>query len=282
MKISGLAFFGFMLTASTAMADNWDLARNSLRLGVANVGWTVSEDFQTKKLLLDAGLVFERVDQPANGDKSREQLNYLFDARLEFGNTPKKLDYTVLAFTYRAYQISRNLMSSRSVQIVRDQLELVKLITGYDHTLNVDYYTELEAGRLGRFWSYRPFDKSSFTLTLGLNASLGWAWTSSIDTRYASVSNPVMGIWNVLILEHRRWGQIYFDRRVKNGLDFGTPDETNSREANLRFGYRKDFTGCVALDIFAEKRSFLYSSFDMPDLYDKTKRVGVEMICQFM
>lgn len=282
MKISGLAFFGFMLIASTAMADNWDLTRNTLRLGIANVGWTVSEDFQTKKLLLDTNFVFERLDSSADEGKITEQLNYLFDVHLQFGNNPDKLDHAVVAYTYRAYQVSRNLRSSRSIQIVRDQLELASLITGYDDTLNVDYYTELEAGRVGRFWSYRPSDKSSFTVSLGLNASLGWAWTESVDTRYASVSNPVMGFWNVLILEHGRLGQLYFDRRVKNGFHFGIPDQSSAREANIRFGYRKDFSNCIAVDIFAEKRSFQYSSFDMPDLYDKTKRFGAQVVCQFL
>jgi hypothetical protein len=271
------------------MADNWDLASNSFRLGIADVGWTVIDEYQGTKLLLDADLVFDRVVQPVSNNKSREQLKYLFDAHLQFGNSQSDLDYAVLAYTYQAYQINRTLTSSRSIQIVRDQLELVKLITGYDATLNVDYYTELEAARIGRFWSYRPSDSSSFTLTLGLSGSLGWAWAESVDTRYASVSNPVLGYWNVLALEHRKLGQLYLDRYIKIGFNFGEPDATNSRTGNLRFGYRKDFSGCLALDIFAEKRSFLFSTFNSPnssttnyDLYDKTKRFGVEMVCQFL
>lgn len=282
MKISGLAFFGFMFTVSTTMADNWDLARNSLRLGIANIGWTVSKEFQTKRLLLDADLVFERAEQLVNENKSKAQLKYLFDAHLQFDDNPNILDYTELSFTYLAYQINRNLLSSHSFQIVRDQLELVKFINGYDDTLNIDYYTELEAGRVGRFWSYRPSDNSSFTITFGMNASLGWAWAKSVDKRYASASNPVMGFWNVLMLEHGRLGQLYVDRYIKNGFNFGTPDQTNARQGNLRVGYRKDFSGCLALDFFAEKRSFTFSSFDMPDLYDKTKRFGIEILCQFL
>ena len=263
------------------MADNRDLSENEFRIGVADVGWTVIEQYQGTKLLLDAHLVFDRVDEPANENKDKERLNYLFDAHLQFGDYQNRLDYLALAYTYRAYQINRNLLSARSLQIVRDQVELAKLIAGYDDTLNIDYYAELQAGRVGRFWSYRPSGRSSFTFTLGLNASLGWAWVESVDQRYAPVSNPVIGLWSMLALEHGSLGQLYVDRRTKNGFNFGIPNQTNSREANLRFGYRKDFSGCVALDIFAEKRSFLFAAFDMRDLYDKTSRYGMELLCRF-
>ena len=282
LKLLILVFSGLVVVITTTKADNWDLGKNSLRLGIAEVGWTVIEEYQGTKLLLDADLVFERASKPVNVNESREKLKFLFDARLQFGNYQNSLDYAVLAWTYWAYQINRKPLSSRSFQTVRDQLELGKLIAGYDDTLNIDYYTELEAGRLGRFWSYQYSNSSSFTITLGLNASLGWAWVESVDKRYAPVSNPVVGFWNVLLLEHNKLGQLYLDRRVKNGFNFGLPNETNSREGNIRYGYQKDFSGCMALDVFAEKRSFTFKAFNMPDLYDKTKRFGVELICRFL
>ena len=272
---------GVCLAASTALADNWDLARNSLRLGVADADWTVVEQYQGVKLLLDAHLVFQRDNHLSNHVTEEQHMKYLFDAHLQFGHYKNALDYAMIGYTYRGYQRKRELESSRKFQNVRDQMELGRFVFGYDDTLNIDYYAEIAAGRIGQFWAYRHSDNSPFKLTLGINASLGWAWTESVDRRYAPVSNPVMGIWTILALDHERFGQLYFDRFTNNGFNIGDPAQTNSRQARIRFGYRKEVSRCMALDIFMEKRSMLYAAFDMPDLYDKTQRVGIDLVCQF-
>jgi hypothetical protein len=150
-----------------AMTSKWDSNGSDpdfIGLSISNIrenydltlifdnGWTSAFDYQGSKLLLDADLVFNRIDQPVNENKSVEQLDFMFDAHLQFGNYQDHLDYYVVAFTYRAVQTNRNLLSSHSFQIVRDQLELGKFVIGQDHTLNVDYYAELQAGRVCRFW----------------------------------------------------------------------------------------------------------------------------------
>lgn len=90
-----------------------------------------------------------------------------------------------------------------------------------------------------------------------------------------------MGLWNVLIIGHERWGQFYIDSRVVSGYTFGEPRQTLSREANARFGIRKDFTDKLALDFFGEKRSFHFSAFDIPDLYTKARRIALELTYKF-
>lgn len=52
MKKLLLVCAGWLSVNSLVLADNWDLAQDSIRLGVAEVDRTVSEIYQGKKLLL--------------------------------------------------------------------------------------------------------------------------------------------------------------------------------------------------------------------------------------
>jgi len=263
-------------------ADNWDLSENSLMIGVADVDWTVSPTYQGTKLLLGGRYVFEREPATAYGQPDAEVLKYRVDlAEFQVGDSATDLEYLVLGFTYWTYQKKKDLMSAKRFNTVRDQLELLQINGGFDDNLGVDYYYELNAGRIGRFWSYRHSDGSPITITLGLNASLGWAWASSVNPSYTDVSNPTMGLWNALILGHDGWGQLYITSRVVSGYTFGEPKSTTSREANARFGIRKDFSNNLALDFFGEKRSFHFAAFDIPDLYTKAKRIALELTYKF-
>lgn len=216
-------------------------------------------------------------DQP-----DAEILKYRVDVTdFQVGDSSTDLEYAVLGFTFWTYQKKNDIKSAKNFNTVRDQLELLQVNASFDDSLGVDYYYELNAGKIGRFWAYKWPDSSPFKITLGLNGSLGWAWASSMDPRYADVSNPTMGFWSVLILEHDSWGQFYIDTRVVSGYTFGEPKSTTSREANARFGIRKDFSNNLALDIFGEKRSFHYAAFDIPDLYTKARRIALELTYNF-
>lgn len=282
MKTIALITAGSLLYALMAHADNWDLGQNSVRLGIADVDWTISPDFHGTKLLLGGRYVLERGAATAYEQPDAEILKYRFDlANFQYGDSPTDLEYAVLGFTYWTYQNKKDAGSAMTFNTVRDQLELLQANASFDDSLGVDYYYELNAGKVGRFWSYRHSEGSPFSITFGLNGSLGWAWASSGDPSYADVSNPTMGLWNVLIIGHERWGQFYIDSRVVSGFTFGEPKSTTSREANARFGIRRDFSNNIALDFFGEKRSFHFSAFDIPDLYTKARRIALELTYKF-
>ena len=282
MKKFALILAAALAITSTANADNWDLGQNSLQLGIADVDWTVSPTFHGTKLLLGGRYVFAREPATAYKQPDAEILKYRLDLQdFQYGDSETDLEYVVAGFTFWTYQKKNDITSAKSFNTDRTQLELLQVNASFDDNLGVDYYYELNAGRIGRFWSYKHSDGSPFSITFGLNGSLGWAWANSKDPRYADVSNPTMGISNVLIFEHERWGQFYIDSRVISGYTFGEPKQTLSREANARFGIRRDFANNLALDFFGEKRSFHFAAFDIPDLYTKARRIALELTYKF-
>ena len=271
-----------LVITSTVHADNWDLGQNSLTVGIGDVDWTIDPKFHGTKLLLGGRYVFAREPATAYKQPDAEILKYRIDlVDFQYGDSSTDLEYVVAGITYWTYQKKNDIKSAKSFHTLRDQLELLQLNASFDDNLGVDYYYELNAGKIGRYWAYKWSDSSPFKIRLGLNGSLGWAWASSMDPRYADVSNPTMGLWNVFIFEHERWVQFYIDSRVVSGFTFGEPKSTTSREANARFGIRKDFANNLALDIFGEKRSFHYAAFDIPDLYTKARRIGLELTYKF-
>jgi len=280
-KFSLLLAASLVLT-STAQADNWDLGQNSLTAGIGDVDWTIDPKFHGTKLLLGGRYIFAREAATAYKEPDAEILKYRIDLQdFQVGDSETDLEYVVAGFTYWTYQKKQDIKSAGRFNTVRDQLELLQLNASYDDSLGLDYYYELNAGRIGRFWSYRHSEGSPFTITLGLSGSLGWAWANSKDPRYADVSNPTMGIWNVFIFGHERWGQLYIDYRTVSGYTLGEPKSTTSREGNARFGIRRDFSNKLALDFFGEKRSFHYGAFDIPDLYTKARRIALEATYKF-
>jgi hypothetical protein len=271
-----------LLAPYSANADNWDLGQNSLTVGVGDVDWTISPTFHGTKLLLGGRYVFVREPATAYQEPDAEILKYRIDlADFQYGDSPTDLEYVVAGFTYWSYQKKDSEMKAGRFNTERTQLELGQFNASFDDSLGVDYYYELNAGKVGRFWAWKRSADSNFKFTFGLNGSLGWAWASSKDPRYADISNPTVGIWNVFIFEHEKWGQFYVDSRVISGYTFGEPKSTTSREANARFGIRRDFANNIALDFFGEKRSFHYAAFDIPDLYTKARRIALELTYKF-
>jgi len=275
-------FTAALVLSAAARADNWDLGQNALTIGAGDVDWTISPDFHGTKLLLGGRYVFQRAAATAYDQPDAEILKYRIDlADFQYGGSSTDLEYVVAGFTYWTYQHKKDEIKPRQFNTKRTQLELLQVNASFDDSLGVDYYYELNAGKIGRFWTYKHSADSAFRFTFGLNGSLGWAWASSKDPRYADVSNPTLGLWNVFIFEHVRWGQFYIDSRVVDGYTFGEPKSTKSREADVRFGIRRDFGENLALDFFGEKRSFHFAAFDIPDLYTKARRIALEATYKF-
>ncbi len=268
--------------STSAAADRWDLARNSVTLGIADVDWTISDEFHGTKLLVGGRYHFSQEAATAFDQPDADILRYRVDlTEFQVGDSKTGLEYAVAGFTYWTYQKKQAAARAGQFSTERTQLELLQVNASFDDSLGVDYYYELNAGRIGRFWKYRRSDNSAFSFTFGLNGSLGWAWASSKDPRYTDVSNPTMGLWNVFIFGHDRWGQFYVDSRVMSGYTFGEPKQTLSREASARFGIRKDFANNLAVDFFGEKRSFHFAGFDIPDTYNKARRIALELTYTF-
>lgn len=271
-----------LLVVSSPAADPWDLARNSVALGIADVDWTISDEFHGTKLLLGARYHFSREAATAFDQPDADILRYRIDlTEFQVGDSKTGLEYAVAGFTYWTYQKKQAAATVGKFSTERTQLELLQVNASFDDSLGVDYYAELNVGKIGRFWTYRHSDSSPFSFTFGLNGSLGWAWASSLDARYGDVTNPTMGLWNVFIFGHDRWGQFYVDSRVVSGYTFGEPKSTTSREALARFGIRRDFGDNLALDFYGEKRSFHFAAFDIPDLYTKARRIALELTYTF-
>ena len=276
---SGIALAFFV---TQAHADNWDLGQNSATVGVGDVDWTIGPTFHGTKLTLGGRYTFSREAATSFDMPDAEILKYRVDLpEFQVGDSETDLEYVVAGFTYWTYQHKNDDMKAGRFSTERTQLEMLQFNASFDDSLGVDYYYELNAGKIGRFWSYQRSSDSVFRFTFGLNGSLGWAWANSRDPRYADVSNPTMGLWNVFIFEHVRWGQFYIDSRVIDGYTFGEPKSTKSREANARFGVRRDFGDNLALDFFGEKRSFHFAAFDIPDLYTKARRIALELTYKF-
>lgn len=282
MKIRSLILAVTLLFAASAAADNWDLGQNSVTLGIADIDWTISDVFHGTKLLVGGRYSFSREAATDFNQPDAEILRYRIDlTEFQVGDSDTDLEYAVLGFTYWTYQKKENETEAGRFRTERTQLELLQVNASFDDSLGVDYYYELNAGKIGRFWQYRGSDNSPFSFTFGLNGSLGWAWASSIDPRYTDVSNPTLGLWNVFIFAHDRWGQFYIDSRVVSGYTFGEPKQTMSREASARFGLRRDFGDKLALDFYGEKRSFHFTGFDIPDTYNKARRIALEATYKF-
>ena len=159
-----------LVITSTVHADNWDLGQNSLTVGVGDVDWTIDPKFHGTKLLLGGRYIFKREAGTAYKEPDAENLKYRIDLQdFQVGDSETDLEYVVAGFTYWTYQNKKEFASAKRFNTVRDQLELLQFNAGFDDSLGVDYYYELNAGKIGRFWAYKWSDNSPFKITFGLN-----------------------------------------------------------------------------------------------------------------
>lgn len=270
-------------TRPRTLTDRWDLGLRTLGVGYTYVDWGEETKFEGGKGVLDASYAFDReLGEPSGSGRQKETLKGIFDANLEIGESDVGIQYGRVSLTAWAQQVTRPEEEAKKIERVRDQLELGSFIAAWDDTLGLEYYYELRALRVGRWWSYRLSDDSPFTLTGSVLISGGWVWAQSENRAYDSMSNLSTSLNPILYLEHERWGMLYTDYMVGGGFDIGEPHGTYSREALVRGGYRVLLTKRTALDIFFEKRSFHVDDFDQADLYTKTRRYGFELVIDLL
>ena len=80
--------------------------------------------------------------------------------------------------------------------------------------------------------------------------------------------------WN-----HDKWGTIYINNRFVNGLSFSNPSRGHPmvREAQVTFGYLKQLSGNLWLDIVGEKKSFYFDEGGLPGLYRMSRSVAASI-----
>ncbi len=278
-----------IFAATANGADAWDVNDNYVGVAATEATWTIAEDFPGTKLILDGRYLLRKgTAQPRERDCDCEPLPVpdrmlgTIAAHLQWGLGDNGLEYGRLSFGTLAYQREFEAAGAQ-FQPVRDTLEWGIFQVGKDDPLGIDSYVELTVIAAARTWQYRLTDNSPWRFTFGVNVSGGYAWADSVDDTYRDVSNPLLGTWWKGTISRARWGEIYLEQRVINGFTLSSPAAggTVSREARARFGYRNRLRGCLAVDLFAEKRSFNFTDPALTDLYTKSKRVGVEFGCLF-
>jgi hypothetical protein len=284
-----LLLAGVLFATLSSAADPWNVNENFVSFAVADAHWTIDEVFPGTKLIFDGQYSIRRGpgEPPERGcdcevAATSERMVGTFAAHLQWGEGESALEYTRLSFTSWASQTEYELVA-RALRRVRDTTEWGVIQGGFDDPLGVNSYAELTAVRRGWTWGYKLSDESPWLFTMAVNVSGGYAWADSIDPTYREISNPIVGTWGNLTVDHERWGRLYLTQRVVNGFTLSSPAAGGpvSREARARFGYFRQFSRCLTIDVFGEKRSFNFSDPVLPDLYTKSKRVGLEVGCVF-
>jgi hypothetical protein len=280
---------GALVVAPSFATDPWDVNENFLSFAVADAHWTIDEVFPGTKLIVEGQYSIRRgPGDPPESDcdcdlaTTPNRMVGTVAAHLQWGEGESALEYARLSFTALAFQTEYE-PATREIRRVRDTTEWGVIQVGFDDPLGIDSYAKLTAFRRGWTWGYKLSDDSPWLFTMAANVSGGYAWADSLDPRYKEISNPIVGTWGNLTVEHERWGKLYLTQRVVNGFTLSSPSAGGpvSREARARFGYINRFSRCLIVDVFTEKRSFNFSDPVLLDLYTKSKRVGIEIGCVF-
>lgn len=260
--------------------DDLEFGQNRVGGAVASAHWTIDKAFPGRKFIFEFDYTFARRDiTSAETSERNERLAGVLSSHFQWGQGETGLEYYDIKIAAYVRQRTYAIEPGR-LNPARDFLEWGAVRLSEDDPLGVDSYSELSVLRLGRAWQKR-LTNQPITLTVDLQTSVGWAWAESFDPRYRKVSNPYTGLWTHLSIEHDRWGMLYTADRVVTGTSLGSPRESMSREARVRFGYFKRLSACFSIDVFVEKRSFNFSDEQMPSLYSKGKRYGAQFACRF-
>ena len=272
---------------SPAFAELWVISEKSFGAAIAYEEKTTDPKFEGAKLFLDGSYYFKsEVGEFSEKRKcctlpSQPEYFYgVLDAQLRFGlEEDTGLEYVMLDFAAMGAIYKPSIESEKDLRATGDMLKLgaVRVIT--DDPLEVDYYLELSLFRAGRNGIYQWDKKSSHAFTGGVQLWTGWAWAETKVSGYTDVSNPFVGINFNLAWEHDRWGSVYMENRFMNGFSFSNPSRGHPmvREARVAFGYLKNLTDNIVLDIIFEKKSFYFEEGGLPGLYTMSRSVSADL-----
>jgi hypothetical protein len=286
-----LLLAGIFFSSAALHAEDWDYPQAFAGGGLGYESKMPDEaTYEGTKVLLSGRYIFSEEKQPENKRrvcciKPSTPTDFLgvVDGAVRIGADGTGIEYLKLGVTPWAKMWDPGAENTNDVRAKRDLLELGVSRYISDDALEVDHYAEFGFGRFGRLTEFRWSDQSQWSVLLGAQASLGWAWAKSTDKAYSSVSNPYAGIYIDLAISHQRYGQIYFANRFINGFSFSNPSRGHptAREALVRNGYRKDIGKHYLLDVYWSKRSFYFDEGGLPSLYSWVRTYAAELNYKF-
>jgi len=285
IKLFSLFLTGILLFASPVKAEIWDIREKSLGAALAYENKTTDTKYEGTKLFLDGRYFFKNTPGETSDRRkccalpSRPEHYYgVVDAQLRFGFEGTSLERVMLDVTPWAILWYPSIESSKNLRATNDLIKLGAIRYISDDPLEVDSYLELSLFRAGRNGIYQWNKASSAAITGGVQLLTGWSWAETKIAGYSTVSNPFVGIVFNLAWEHDRWGSIYMDNRFVNGFSFSNPSRGHPmvREARVAFGYLKELTDSITLDIIFEKKSFYFDEGGLPGLYTMSRSVAAD------
>ena len=285
-RLLGLSIAFTLLVTSAASAELWDMREKSFGAAIAEEDKATDPKFNGTKLFLD-GRYFFKSEQGEVSERRKccalpakpEYFYGLLEGQLRFGFEGTGLEYVMLDFVPVAALYEPTVESPKSLQATADGLKLGAVRVISDDPLEVDYYVELSFFRAGRNGIYQWNRESPAAITGGVQLLTGWSWAETKVQGYSNVSNPFVGIVFNLAWEHDRWGSVYTDNRFVNGFSFSNPTRGHPmvREARVVFGYLKQMTDNLWLDIYGEKKSFYFDEGGLPGLYRMTRALAADL-----
>jgi len=286
IKLTGLLITVVLFISSTANAELWDMREKSFGAAIAEEDKATDPRFNGTKLFLDGRYFFKsKVGEVSEKRKccalpaKPEYFYGLIEGQLRFGFEGTGLEYVMLDFAPLAAMYEPTVESPNSLRATADALKLGAVRFISDDPLEVDYYLELSFFRAGRNGIYQWNRESPAAITGGVQLLTGWSWAETKVQGYSDVSNPFVGIVFNLAWEHDRWGSIYMDNRFVNGFSLSNPTRGHPmvREARVAFGYLKQLTDNLWLDLVGEKKSFYFDEGGLPGLYRMSRSVALDL-----
>jgi len=286
IKLFSLFLTGILFFASPVNAEIWDIREKSLGAALAYENKTTDTKYEGTKLFLDGRYFFK--NRPGETSERRkccalpsrpEHYYGAVDAQLRFGFEGAGLERVMLDFTPWAILWHPTIESSKNLRATNDLIKLGAIRYISDDPLEVDSYLELSFFRAGRSGIYQWNRESSHAITGAVQLWTGWSWAETKVTGYSDVSNPFVGINFNLAWEHDRFGNVYLDSRFINGFSFSNPSRGHPtvREARVAFGYLKQLTDNLWLDIVGEKKSFYFDEGGLPGLYTMSRSLAADL-----
>ena len=271
--------------ASPVVAEIWDVHEKSLGVAIAAEDKATDPKFDGTKLFLD-GRYFFKNKKGETSDRRKccampsqpEYFYGLVDAQLRFGFEGTGLEYVMIDFAPWATFYEPSIENTKNLRATNDLVKLGALRFISDDPLEVDSYLELSFFRAGRSGIYQWNRESPHAITGAVQLWTGWSWAETKVTGYSDVSNPFVGINFNLAWEHDRFGSVYLESRFINGFSFSNPSRGHPtvREARVAFGYLKQLTDNLWLDIVGEKKSFYFDEGGLPGLYTMSRSVAAD------
>jgi len=282
-----LASFIIVSTLSQVSAETWVYEDFSVAATAAYEVKMNDDLFEGTKLILNTQYILgSEKDEISEKLKCCSRpaipvnMNGLLDAEIHFNVDGANLEFVSVNYTPWATRWEAEENNRNKFHVEWDLLELGAMRYISDDALEVDSYFEFSILRAGRLMTYNWSDTSPYIINMGLQASLGYAFATSVDRTYSKVSNPFAGMFFKLSIGHNHFGELYSINRFVNGFSISNPSRGHptAREARVRVGYLYKINMNLKLDLYGEKRSFYFDEGGLPGLYTPSGIFGLQVL----